>query len=85
MPVYPYVPYVMLKVSNCKNCPHCDTKLTKGYGHATDYFCKLDADKKLIKGYCEWQRDEPQDGEIPAWCPLIKLMHLWTASPEQKG
>lgn len=60
--------HVMIPINNCKKCPHCDTKLTKGYGHATDYICnKVD---RLIAGYVEWPSQEPQDSLIPEWCPF---------------
>ena len=59
----------IFKIKNCKECLHCDTKLTKGYGYATDFFCKLH-DNKIIKGYCEWGSEEPQDNEFPIWCTL---------------
>jgi hypothetical protein len=60
--------FVMIKVVNCKS-PHCETKLTKGYGYAMDYICSLSG--KCIAGYCEWTEDEPQDGKIPDFCPLL--------------
>lgn len=56
-------------IDNCKACPFCDTKLTKGYGHALDYFCKK-AGNKIIAAYVEWSSQAPQDNEIPDWCPL---------------
>ena len=67
---------IKLTIRNCMNCPHCDNDRTQGAGYAIDYFCKLVPDPKadykfkVIKGYVEWHSEEPQDGEIPAWCPL---------------
>jgi hypothetical protein len=67
---------IKLTIINCKQCPSCVTKLTKGFGYATDYDCKLvkntDGKFKTIKGYCEWTSEEPQDHEIPDWCPRKK-------------
>lgn len=67
---------VKIPVINCKNCPHCDTKLTKGYGYALDYFCtkatKIDDEYRTIAGYVEWPSEEPQDNKIPLWCPFTR-------------
>ncbi len=60
---------VLIPIVNCKKCPHCYTKLTKGFGFVTDFMCRLT--DKCIKGYCEWKSDEPQDGEIPDFCPFV--------------
>lgn len=56
-------------VKSCVECPNCDTKLTKGYGYAEDYFCKA-AGNKVIAGYVEWLSEAPQVGKFPTWCPL---------------
>jgi hypothetical protein len=64
---------VTIEITNCKRCPNCKTKLTKGFGYALDFYCNKTPDNRVIAGYCEWTRDEPQDGEIPAWCPLAVL------------
>lgn len=61
--------HVYIKIINCRQCPHCDTKLTKGYGYATDYYCK-EFNNAIIAGYVEWDSEAPQDNQIPYWCPL---------------
>lgn len=65
-----YRKYVKLKIVNCKQCPNCKTKLTRGAGYATDYYCTAKSNR-TIAGYVEWMSEEPQDGEIPAWCPMV--------------
>jgi hypothetical protein len=73
-PVYPVRPYhksVTLKITNCQQCPHCDTQRTVGAGCADDYVCKL-LRRRVIAGYVEYSSEEPQDNQIPNWCPLAK-------------
>ena len=61
----------LAQIENCMNCPNCDTKLTKGFGYAMDYFCTA-ADNKTIAGYVEWDSEKPKDGVFPKFCPLKK-------------
>lgn len=58
---------VLIPINNCTQCPHCNTKLTKGYGYATDYHCGAMYNNKLIVGYVEWDSQIPK--EPPEWCP----------------
>lgn len=58
---------VLIPINNCVQCPHCNTKLTKGYGYATDYHCGAMYNNKLIVGYVEWDSQIPK--EPPEWCP----------------
>jgi len=48
-------------------CPYVTEKLTKGYGYAVDYMCRLN-DNKIVSGYVEWDRDV---NPVPDWCPLL--------------
>ena len=59
---------VLIPIENCTQCPHCETKLTKGYGYATDYYCSFTYDNRLIAGYVEWPSEIPK--EPPKWCPF---------------
>ena len=65
-------PFVNLRIINCKQCPHHDTMRTQGAGYALDYMCLYHKNRaaRKIKGYVESEREEPQDHEIPDWCPL---------------
>lgn len=64
---------VFIKIINCTVCPCCETDKTPGAGCAIDYFCAFNRkNRKLLKGYVEWGSEEPQDHEIPDWCPLAK-------------
>lgn len=69
--------FVIVKIVNCMKCPHCDNDRTEGAGYAIDYYCSLTPDPKatykfkVIEGYVEWSSEEPKNGEIPDWCPLI--------------
>jgi hypothetical protein len=47
-------------------CPHAGSRLTKGFGYATDYFCKLNGGQ-VTSGYVEWNSDIKS---VPDWCPL---------------
>ncbi len=55
-------------------CPNRGEKLTKGYGYATDYFCKAVTDNSgehpLIDGYVEWESEMRKPGDFPKFCPL---------------
>lgn len=63
-------------VKNCMYCPFCTKERTRSAGMATDYLCaivkdpKADYGLKVIAGYVESRREEPQDNQIPDWCPL---------------
>lgn len=76
----PFVKSVKIEIKNCKHCPNCKIKLTKGFGYATDFDCHAIKPVRTIAGYCEWSDEEPQDGEIPAWCPLVTEV----AEPKKK-
>jgi hypothetical protein len=58
---------VVITIDACNHgCPHCGEKLTKGFGYAMDFFCKL-SDNKIVSGYVEWDSDL---NPVPEWCPL---------------
>lgn len=57
---------ITIDLKDCRKCPECGEKLTKGYGYATDYFCKL-KNNKITSGYVEWSSDV---NPVPNWCPL---------------
>jgi hypothetical protein len=58
---------IILEIDACNNgCPHCGEKITKGYGYAMDYFCKL-KNNKVVSGYVEWESDL---NPVPDWCPV---------------
>jgi len=67
-------------VKNCHECPACDSGLTKGFGYAMDYFCKLSPEKdnkwgfKLVDSYIEWDSEKRKNGNFPKWCPLSELL-----------
>ena len=69
------ISFVYLKIKNCKQCPFHDTQRTEGTGYAIDYIC-LKFNKKKIKGYVESSREEPQNNELPDWCPLFKEKNI---------
>lgn len=64
---------VLVPIDNCTQCPHCNTKLTKGYGYATDYHCGATYDNKKIVGYVEWDSEIPK--EPPKWCPFRNIQN----------
>lgn len=66
------LPFVNLRITNCVQCPHHDTMRTHGAGYALDYMCLGAKGKpaRKIVGYVERHDEEPQDHEIPDWCPL---------------
>jgi len=57
---------ITVYIKDCRECPKCGKKLTKGYGYAMDYFCKL-KDNRITSGYVEW---ESEINPVPKWCPL---------------
>ena len=62
---------VWIPIDRCDHCPNCKTKLTKGYGYATDYHCGATYDNRLIVSYVEWDSEIPK--EPPEWCPFRDL------------
>lgn len=63
---------VLIPIENRTQCPHCKTKLTKGYGYATDYICYATSNTRIIAGYVEWDSEIPK--EPPEWCPFRKML-----------
>lgn len=67
---------IKIEVKRCKDCPRLvvERRYTPdSWEHAVDWFCEK-ADKRMIAGYIEWERDEPKG--IPDWCPFRKLDRL---------
>lgn len=79
----------LLVLNNCKSCPHRESALTKGFGYAEDWLCRLTPAPdptvrngrigRHIAGYLEWPSDEPT--KIPDWCPLPKTKRQPVTKP----
>lgn len=70
-------PIIQLTLKKCVDnkagvkCPYCTEKLTKGFGYAVDYMCKL-MDNRVTSGYVEW---ESEINPVPSWCPIRTDKH----------
>lgn len=60
---------VFVEIKRCDERPHHNTKLTKGYGYAEDYYCGATYDNRKIAGYVETPSEIPTP---PQWCPFRK-------------